>query len=339
MGFKRQNIEELQKQMTEMSKNGAGSNREDDPTEWKPTYNKEQKASAIIRFLPPGEDSRNVTPFIVAYQHGFEDKKTKKWFIHNCPTTVGNDCPVCNANREFWAAGDENTARHQKRKKSFWANILVVKDPANPDANGKIFKYRFGQKIFDKIQSKMTPDDELGVTEPVDVTDPWSGANFVLRAKIVKESNGQTYPNYDECEFQPPSAIGSDDRIGEVASQLHDIQAIIDPDQFESYEKLEKEYNAVKGGSKARNASQRASEDLDDLEDELSKAEKSSGKPSQNTESKAKKDDDFDELDDLLGDDDAVNESSDNDIMDSGDDSVSSGETDEFDELDDLLKD
>lgn len=329
MGFKRQNIEDLQKQMTEMSKNGAGSNREDDPTEWKLTY-KQNKASAIVRFLPPVENSRHVTPFIVTYQHGFEDKRTKKWFIHNCPTTIGGECPVCDANKEFWAAGDEDTARHQKRKKSFWANVLVIKDPANPDANGKVFKYRFGQKIFDKLQSKMTPDDELGVTEAIDVTDPWAGCNFVLRAKIVKESNGATYPNYDESEFQPASAIGDDARIDEIAEQIHDIQALIDPDQFEAFEKLQKEYTSVKGGSKARNASQRASEDLDDLEKELSDAEKSSGKPSQETTQTKSNDDDFDELDSLLGGDDAINESIDDD---------DSSSKDEFDELDDLLKD
>lgn len=339
MGFKRQNIEDLQKQMEEMSKNGGGSNREDDPTEWKPTYNKEKKANAIIRFLPPGENSRHVTPFIVSYQHGFKDKRTQKWFIHNCPTTISGECPVCDANKEIWASGDEDLARHQKRKKSFWANIVVIKDPQNPDAEGKVFKYRFGQKIFDKIQGKMKPQDDLGVSTPVDVTDPWEGANFVLRVKIVKESNGNTYPNYDESEFQPASAIGNDARIDEIAGQLHDLQSIIDPDQFMDYDKLSKEYNAVKGGKPGRNATQRASEDLDDLESELSEAEKKSGKPSQTTEKSSQSSgsiDDFDELDDLLGDDEAVNKKSSEPPFDM-DDSKSS--TDEFDELDDLLAD
>lgn len=312
MAFKRQSVEEMQAKMEQLTAKGGSS--KDDPSEWKLQIPKEGKASAIIRFLPPGEESRYNTPFIVHYQHGFKDKKTGKWLIEGCPTTIGQECPICKENSDHWNAGRQDIARHQKRKKSFWANVLVVKDPQNPDNNGKVFKYRFGQKIFDKIQAKMNPQDDLGIAKPMDVTCPFEGANFALRAKLIKDGNN-TYPNYDDSEFLAESSLGSDDEIEAIANQLHDLQALIDPESFKSEAELQKAYTMVKGGS-GKSAVDVATDDLDDLESELDGYEKSTAKNSSSD----------DELDDLLGDSEPVNKKP------SGDSSRS-----ELDDLDDLL--
>lgn len=314
MAFKRQSVEEMQAKMESLTAKGGGTNK-DDPTEWKLNIPKDSKASAILRFLPPAEESRYNTPFVVHYQHGFKDKKTGKWLIEGCPTTIGKECPVCVANSEYWNNGQQDVARHQKRKKSFWSNVLVIKDPQNPDNEGKVFKYRFGQKIFDRIQSKMNPQDDLGVATPIDVTCPFEGANFVLRAKLIKDG-GDAYPNYDESEFMTQAAIGDDSKIEAIAGELHDLQAIIDPEQFKSEAELQKAYNAVKGGSQ-KTAEQAAASGLDDLEDELDGYEKKQKGSSE------------DELDDLLGDDEPVNSKTKTDAPKTS--------QDELDELDDLL--
>ena len=48
----------------------------------------------------------------------------------------------------------------QKRKLSYYANIYVVQDKANPENEGKVFLYKFGKKIFDKIMEAMQPEYE-----------------------------------------------------------------------------------------------------------------------------------------------------------------------------------
>ena len=49
----------------------------------------------------------------------------------------------------------KRSARKRKRKLSYYANILVVSDPKHPENEGKVFLYKFGKKIFDKITEAM----------------------------------------------------------------------------------------------------------------------------------------------------------------------------------------
>ena len=91
------------------------------------------------------------------------------------------------------SAGKE-TARKQKRKLTYISNIYVVKDPANPENEGKVFLYKYGKKIFDKLTAAMQPEFED--EEAIDPFDFWQGANFKLKAKNVAG-----YRNYDSSEF------------------------------------------------------------------------------------------------------------------------------------------
>lgn len=240
MGFKRNNTEKLQQQLEEM--NGGGGNRYEDPTEWTLTTDSNDNGSAVIRFLPPGENTGHTVPFMKTYQHGFKSPKTGRWFIEDCPTTIGRDCPICQENSTAWNSGDQETARRRKRRLSYWANILVVKDEANPDAQGKVFKYRFGKKIYEMILAQLKP--EFDEEQPVDVTDPFEGANFFLKCEKVGG-----FKNYDKSKFGPVSAIadGDEAKIDEIAGQLHDLSEFHNADRFKSDEELLREFNRVEG--------------------------------------------------------------------------------------------
>ena len=235
-------ISNLLKEVEKLSANGGNSS--DDSTFWQPEVDKVGNGQAIIRFLPSAPD--NDYPWVRVFSHGFQNKANGKWFIENCPTTLNQECPVCVANNELWNTGtkeNQDIVRTRKRKLHYVANILVIKDSKNPDNEGKVFKFKFGTKIFEKIKNAMQPqfEDET----PIDPFDFWEGANFKL--KICKVEG---YRNYDRSEFDAPSPIAdSDKEIEEIWRKEHDLRELIADSQFKQYKDLEKRLQAVLGNT------------------------------------------------------------------------------------------
>jgi len=219
--------------------NGGGGSNQDERL-WKPEMGKDGVGYAVIRFLPApdGED----LPWVKLFSHAFQGPGG--WYIENSLTTLGQNDPLGELNRELWNSGndaDKETVRKQKRKLSFYSNIYVVKDPANPQNEGKVFLYRFGKKIFDKIMEVMQPEFED--EEPINPFDFWQGANFKLKLKKVAG-----YWNYDNSEFDKPSALLDDDEAMEaIWKKESSLQEIIAPDKFKSYDDLKKRLDAVLG--------------------------------------------------------------------------------------------
>jgi hypothetical protein len=203
---------------------------------------------SIVRFLPPppGEDSA----FIKIYNHGFQ--VNGKWLIENCPTSLGDNCEICSRNSVLWNSGvdaNKKIASARKRKLNFYSNILVIKNPANPELENKVMLFRYGKKIFDKIMSAMRP--EFSDDIPVDPFCMWNGADFKIKVKTVKESgNNNSFPNYDDSVFMSPAAISDDDEeLEKIWKQCHSLQELISPDKFKSPEELTKRLNYVLGTS------------------------------------------------------------------------------------------
>ena len=228
--------EKLIKQVEKLNDTGS----KDDERFWKPVMDKGGTGSAIIRFLPAPEGCD--LPWVQVWSHAFQSNG--KWLIDNCLTTLGQNCPVCEANRELWNTGskdNQNIVRDRKRKLSYYSNIYVVKDPANPENEGRVFLYKFGKKIFDKIMASMQPefDDE----EPINPFDFWKGANFKL--KLVKKDG---YWNYDKSEFAPSSALlEDDDELETIYKSLNNLNDFIAPSEFKSYEDLKKRLDYTLG--------------------------------------------------------------------------------------------
>lgn len=237
----------LQKSL-EKTTEGSGSSAKDDDTFWKLTVDKKTGVGqAVIRFLPASEGED--VPYVQLFTHGFKSKLTGKWYIENSLTTIGKDDPVSEMNRELWNSGLESNkaiARERKRKLSYYANILVIKDPAKPENEGKVFKFRFGQKIFEMIQAQIKPQYDDIV--PVNPFDFWEGANFRLRAKSIL-LNGQSVPTYEDSEFDRPSALfkGDDAKLEELWKQQYKLSEIVSEDKFKSYDELKAKLRAVLG--------------------------------------------------------------------------------------------
>jgi len=212
---------------------------------WQPTVDKAGNGYAVIRFMPEpqGED----LPYVRTFSHGFQGDGG--WFIEDCPTTIGKDCPACKKNGELWNSGidaDKEVARKRKRRLSYISNIMVIKDPGNPANEGKVFLYKYGKKIWDKLNDVMNPqfEDET----PVNPFDFWEGADFKLKIRKV-----EGYRNYDKSEFDSPSELfdGDDAELETAYEALHKLSPFVDPANFKSFEDLEARINRVIGGAPA----------------------------------------------------------------------------------------
>ena len=221
--------------------NTSASNNNDDDRFWKLTVDKAGNGHAIIRFLPApeGEDF----PWVRMWDHGFQGPGGS-WYIENSLTTLGKQDPCSEYNSMLWNSGlesDKDIARNQKRRLSHYSNILVVDDPANPENNGKVFLYKYGQKIFEKAKDKMNPEfeDETAIN-PFDFLE---GANFKLRA--AKRAG---FRNYDKSEFAESTPVTeSDEEIGRIWGGMHSLQDLISPDKFKTYAELQTRLNSVLG--------------------------------------------------------------------------------------------
>jgi len=233
------NTESLMEELTKISTTDKASYQDD--RFWKIERDKSDNGFAIIRFLPPveGEDA----PWVRLFSHGFKGKGG--WYIENCPTTIGKKCPLCEANSELWNSGlesDKDVARNRKRRLSYISNIMVISDPKNPQNEGKVFLYKFGKKIFDKVMESLQPEFED--EKPVNPFDFWKGANFKLKVRKVAG-----FVNYDKSEFDSPTELldGDDSKLEEVWNKQYPLQPLIGDDQFKSYDELKSRLMQVLG--------------------------------------------------------------------------------------------
>ena len=227
--------QKLVKEVEKMNTTSGGDDRL-----WKLDVDKSGNGYAVIRFLPApnGED----LPFVKLYSHAFQGPGG--WYIENSLTTLGQKDPVSEFNTQLWNNGTDagkDTARKQKRKLTYISNIYVVKDPANPENEGKTFLYKYGKKIFDKLTAAMQPEFED--EEAIDPFDFWQGANFKLKAKNVAG-----YRNYDSSEFTATSPLlKDDDALEGLWKKEFSLAELVAADQFKSYDELKKRLEYVLG--------------------------------------------------------------------------------------------
>jgi len=249
-------FETLMKEVEKIA-NPQSESRGADDRYWQPEVDKAGNGYAVIRFLAPPKGEE--LPWVRIWNHGFQGP-AGKWYIENSLTTLGKADPVSEYNTELWNSGSEankEIARKQKRKLSYVVNILVVKDPAHPENEGKVFLYKFGKKIFDKIKDIAEPqfEDE----KPINPFDFWEGANFKLKIRNV-----EGYRNYDKSEFDGTSAISEqDDEIEKIWSNQHSLVQFLDAKNFKSYDELKKKFEMVMGLNGASTAAVKPAADVD----------------------------------------------------------------------------
>jgi hypothetical protein len=246
------------KKAVEQSSAGNGGGKNVDDRFWQPEVDAAGNGYAVIRFLDtPAVDGEDGLPWVQIWSHGFQGPGG--WYIENSLTTIGKTDPVSEHNTVLWNSGIEankEIARKQKRKLTYIANVLVVSDPKRPQNEGKVFLYKFGKKIFDKIKEKLEP--QFADETPLNPFDFWKGANFK-----VKIRNVEGYRNYDKSEFDSAAPLfnGDDAQIEKVWKSAHSLKDFLKPENFKSYDELKVKLDRVLGAGGTAGAASRKIDD------------------------------------------------------------------------------
>ena len=223
---------------------------------WKPELDKSGNGYAVFRFLPAPEGEE--LPWVKVWKHAFQGP-TGKWFIENSLTTLNQKDPVSEYNSQLWNSGlesDKEIARKQKRKLEYYSNIYVVSDSKHPENEGKVFLFRYGKKIFDKMMAAMQPEFEDET--PINPFDFWEGANFKLKIRKV-----DGYWNYDASSFETVSALkDNDDDLNAIWKTQYSLQEFLAPTNFKSYDELKKRLDDVLSGTVTASAAAMMDEDV-----------------------------------------------------------------------------
>lgn len=245
-------IKHLQDELEKLNKRTDSSS--EDEKFWKLSVDKSGVGAAVIRFLPESEGDS--TPWVVIYEHAFQGPGG--WYIEKSRTSLnGSADPVSEYNSQLWNSGidsNKEIARRQKRNARYISNILVIKDPANPENEGKVFLFKYGKKIFQKIKEAMMPEyDPVDEKEPVNPFCFWKGANFKLKCRKV-----EGYPNYDQSDFSNPEALfnGDEKKLEELWKKQHKLSALLLPSEFKSYDDLKSKLDRVLGLSSTKKVEQ-----------------------------------------------------------------------------------
>jgi hypothetical protein len=245
------NLDKLTKAIEALNTTSEGSSSKENF--WKPEIDKAGNGYAVIRFLPAPPTEEDGLPWVKLFNHGFQGPGG--WLIDNCLTTKNEKCPVCEHNSTLWNSGIEankEVARKQKRKLSYIANVYIVEDSKHPENEGKVFLFKFGKKIFDKISEAMNPqfEDEKAVN-PFDL---WKGANFKLKIRKV-----EGYQNYDKSEFEAAAPLlDSDDELEKVWKSEYSLKEYLSDGEFKSYDELKDRLTKVLGEAKPKTTVEQA---------------------------------------------------------------------------------
>ena len=237
--LKKNSNSSFEKLTRELEKVASSEKNTGDDRLWKPELDKSGNGYAVIRFLPPPEGEE--LPWAKVFSHAFQGPGG--WYIENSLTTIGKSDPVGDLNRKLWNSGrdsDKEIARKQKRKLSYFSNIYVVRDSLHPENEGRVFLFKYGKKIYDKIVAAMQPEFED--EQPINPFDFWKGADFKLK---IRKLDG--FWNYDKSEFAPQGTLGdfSDSELEEVYSKTYSLTEFTADSNFKTYEDLEKRLGTV----------------------------------------------------------------------------------------------
>ena len=239
----KRNRDQISKLLKAAESNSGSSEKKSyvDDRIWKPTVDQAGNGYSVIRFLPASEGAE--LPWVRFWDHGFKGP-TGLWYIENSLTSIGQADPVGELNSRLWNSGndaDKEKARNQKRRLHYVSYIFVKSDPGNPTNEGKVFIFKFGKKIFDKIMDVMQP--QFADEDPINPFDFWEGADFKLKIRNV-----EGYRNYDKSEFAGQSALSEDDtKLEDVYNKMYGLKEFVDPTNYKTYDELKEKLNRVLG--------------------------------------------------------------------------------------------
>jgi len=267
---------------------------------WKLGRNKQDKGTAIIRLLV----DQDGLMFVKLFSHSikkFDPSLGKdRYYIEDSPQSIGQPCPASEAWQELMKIGTTEAKEKAKilnRKVKFITNILVVKDPANPQNEGKVFLWEFGTKLNEKFINAMQPSDEdlaLG-TKAKQLFDPFNGSSVMLK---IKKASG--FFNYDDTEIMDASEICKEEEWPELQAKTYKLQEFLSPEHYGNYDELKIKLDKVLLGSASSHIGSVTDQSKAPFEEENLIEETDKVQNTPKVEDTKKTEDSDDDLDDLL---------------------------------------
>ena len=172
------------------------------------------------------------------YMHGWTSFATGEYVSILSPTTFNERDPISEDRFKTLKMGTEDEKEKVKtvrRAEKWLVNILVIKDPVNPENNGKVKMLRYGKQLQKVILDAIEGEDAEEFGEKVF---DFAQGNAVFKIKV--DTNGD-FANYTSSRF----TTGTQFELGEqeqqrVFSELHDLEAVYEP---KSYDEVKAFYN------------------------------------------------------------------------------------------------
>lgn len=200
--------------------------------------------AAIIRFLPDPNMKlmQQIFRINVNNQKGAE----RRWVSELSPQNINQPDPFHKAWADLWQAGKKEEARMFARQTRFYTNILVIKDPANPANEGKVFLLDLSQSLKLMLENAMFPseaDRALGA-EPKALFNPLQGHNF----KLVSSKAATGFITYEKSSVMDPVTSVFDSKEQAVAfikENCYPLDDFLKPEAYKSYEELQQKLDYV----------------------------------------------------------------------------------------------
>ena len=188
----------------------------------------------VVRLIPLVSNPERT--FFHYFSHIWKSVSTNNIVSVLCPNTYGEKCPIDEYRSKIYSTKDDaqiEKIRPIKRNENWLVNVLVVKDPTNPENQGKVKILRYGKQLAKIIDAAITGDesDEFGA-KVFDLSE--NGCN--LKIKVEKNEGG--YASYTGSKFTSPSKIDDLNDIDEAYNQANDLDAIFDHKSYDEIKKL-----------------------------------------------------------------------------------------------------
>jgi hypothetical protein len=236
-------LAKLQQAVEKQSKKRVGDN----PDEyWLPTLDKAGNGSAKVRLLPsPPQDGEDGLPWAMYWRYAFQGNGG--WYINKSLATLDLPDPCAEYTHKLYSSKLEaNIAQAKKmnRQVTYEVNVEILQDPAAPENDGLVRKWKFGKKIFAKIDTAMKGTEDIAPFNPFDL---FGGADFRIKIEQIV-TDGKKFPNYDKSHFLTNAPRSTDNKFLEsLWNQCFSLKDSLDPKSFKSYDELLKDLTRALG--------------------------------------------------------------------------------------------
>ena len=159
--------------------------------------NKDGSGEAIICFIP--DQNQKIFKKVFKFNISNFVSGKKRFANYFSPTTIGLPDPVQERWQKLWNDGLKDEAKKFSRTIRYITNIKVIKDPLNPENDGKIFLYEMSQSLKEKIKHavELSEMDKQLNRPRKEIFNPTKG--WLMKLTCKKAVNGFT--TYDDSEF------------------------------------------------------------------------------------------------------------------------------------------